>query len=124
MKKAHFSRAAFTFCVMTLPLLAAAPWSGQNASPETRRATFLKLIDRPRAQLAPEAQELGVTDGLAQTRFTYAADAEQRAPGILVKQAKSVGRRPVVIALHGTGGNKEGQLALLKELAGLGFIGV
>ncbi len=88
------------------------------------RAEFLKLIDRPRAPLAPEAQELGSTDGLAQTHFTFAADAEQRVPGILVKQTKSSGRRPVVVALHGTGGNKEGQLALLKELAGLGFIGV
>jgi dienelactone hydrolase len=87
-------------------------------------AEFLKLIDRPRAPLAPEAQELGSTDGLAQTHFTFAADAEQRVPGILVKQTKSSGRRPVVVALHGTGGNKEGQLALLKELAGLGFIGV
>src|SRR5262249_8426494 len=88
------------------------------------RAEFLKLIDRPRAPLAPEAQELGETEGLAQTHFTFAADAEQRVPGILVKQAKSAGRRPVVVALHGTGGNKEGQLALLKELAGLGFIAV
>jgi len=88
------------------------------------RAEFLKLIDRPRAPLAPEAQELGSTDGLAQTHFTFAADAEQRVPGILVKQTKSSGRRPVVVALHGTGGNKEGQLALLKELAGLGFIAV
>src|SRR5262249_1715549 len=82
------------------------------ADPGTRRAAFLKLIDRPRAPLSPEAKELGVTDGLAQTHFTFAADAEQRVPGILVKQAKSVGRRPVVVALHGTGGNKESQLAL------------
>jgi dienelactone hydrolase len=88
------------------------------------RAEFLKLIDRPRAPLAPEVKGMGETDGLAQTHFTFAADAEQRVPGILVKQAKSAGRRPVVVALHGTGGNKESQLALLKELAGLGFIGV
>jgi dienelactone hydrolase len=87
------------------------------------RAEFLKLIDRPRAPLAPEVKELGATDGMAQTHFTFASDAEQRVPGILVKQAKSVGRRPVVVALHGTGGNKESQMALLKELAGLGFIG-
>jgi dienelactone hydrolase len=94
------------------------------AVPATGRAAFLKLIDRPRAPLSPEAQELGATDGLEQTHFTFVADAEQRVPGILVKQTKSAGRRPVVVALHGTGGNKESQLALLKELAGLGFIGV
>jgi len=96
----------------------------KDADPATRRAAFLKLIDRPRAPLAPEAQELGVTDDLAQTHFTFAADAEQRVPGILVKQTRSVGRRPVVIALHGTGGNKESQLALLKELAAVSFTGV
>jgi len=94
------------------------------ADPANRRAAFLKLIDRPRAPLSPEVKELGVADGLAQTHFTFAADAEQRVPGVLVKQSKSVGRRPVVVALHGTGGNKESQLTLLKELAGLGFIGV
>ncbi len=94
------------------------------ADPATRRAAFLKLIDRPRAPLSPEVKELGPTEGLAHTHFTFAADAEQRVPGILVKQANSVGRRPVVVALHGTGGNKESQQALLNELAGLGFIGV
>jgi dienelactone hydrolase len=94
------------------------------SDPANKRAAFLKLIDRPRAPLAPEVKEMGETDGLAQSHFSFAADAEQRVPGILVKQAKSVGRRPVVVALHGTGGNKESQLALLKELAGQGFIGV
>src|SRR5262245_19186782 len=96
----------------------------KGADPATRRAAFMKLIDRPRAPLAPEEKDLGEADGLSQMRFSFAADAEQRVPGILVKQAKSVGRRPVVVALHGTGGNKEGQLPLLKELAGQGFIGV
>ncbi len=88
------------------------------------RVAFLKLIDRPRVPLEPVVKELGEIDGLAQTHFTFVADAEQRVPGTLLKQSKSAGRRPVVIALHGTGGNKESQLPLLKELAGLGFIGV
>jgi dienelactone hydrolase len=94
------------------------------ADQATKGAAFLKLIDRPRAPLAPEVKELGETDGMTQIHFSFAADAEQRVPGILLKQAKSAGRRPVVVSLHGTGGNKESQLALLKELAGLGFIGV
>lgn len=88
------------------------------------RAEFLKLIDRPRVPLAPEVKEAGETDGLAVAHFTFAADAEQRVPGLLVKQARFTGRRPVVVALHGTGGNKEGQLPLLRELSRLGFIGV
>lgn len=89
-----------------------------------KRAAFLKLIDRPRVPLAPAVKELGETDGLAQAQFSYAAEANQRVPGLLVKQAKNNGRRPVVIALHGTGGNKESQLTLLQDLARLGFIGI
>lgn len=88
------------------------------------RTEFLKLIDRPRVPLAPEVKELGETDGLSQSHFTFAADAEQRVPGILVKQAKTAGRRPMVVVLHGTGGNKDGELPVLKELARRGFIGV
>jgi dienelactone hydrolase len=95
-----------------------------SADHTTTRAAFLKLIDRPRVALQPEEKRLAEADGLAQWHFSFAADAEQRVPGILVKQVKAAGRRPVVIALHGTGGNKESQLALLKEVAGRGFIGV
>lgn len=88
------------------------------------RAAFLKVIDRRRVPLAPTVKELPEKGGQAQVHFTFAADAEERVPGLLVKQAKSLGRRPAVVALHGTGGNKEGQLPLLKELAELGFISV
>ncbi len=88
------------------------------------RTAFLKMIDRPRVPLATEVKGLPAQDGLAQSHFTFAADAEQRVPGLLVKLDKADGRRPVVIALHGTGGNKEGQLPLLKELAERGFITV
>jgi dienelactone hydrolase len=90
----------------------------------SERDDFLKIINRPRVPLAAAEQESSEKDGLTQTHFTYAADAEQRVPGILIKQSKLTGRRPVVIALHGTGGNKDGQAALLKDLARLGFVAV
>lgn len=98
--------------------------SASNDAPVAKRAAFLKLIDRPRVPLAPEAKELGEADGLSQSQFSFAAEAGQRVPGLLVKQAKANGRLPVVIALHGTGGNKESQLPLLQDLARLGFVGV
>src|ERR1700689_4857915 len=77
------------------------------------RQDFLKLIDRPRVPLAPELTNLGDTEGLERFHFTFAADASQRVPGILVKAKSSPTgstpqRRPVVICLHGTGGSKEG----------------
>ncbi len=88
------------------------------------RTAFLKLIDRPRVALAADAGAPTAKDGLVEIAFTYATESGQRVPGILIKSAASTGRRPVVIALHGTGGNKEGQRAYLSELARAGFVGV
>ncbi|MCU1325170.1 MAG: hypothetical protein JWN34_540 [Bryobacterales bacterium] len=85
----------------------------QGTGQATRNA-FLKMIDRPRVPLAPKV------DG---DRFSYAADAQQRVPGIMVRPA-GTGRHPVVIVLHGTGGTKEGQLPVLRQLADKGFLAV
>ncbi len=96
----------------------------QPLTPAATRAAFLKLIDRPHVPLVVEQKKLTEADGLELWHFTFTADASQRVPGILVKATTSSGKRPVVISLHGTGGTKESQLELLKQLAKLGFIGV
>jgi dienelactone hydrolase len=88
------------------------------------RADFLKLIKRPRVPLAAQVEELPSTNGLAQFHFSFATDAEQRVPGVLIKAENSKGRRPVVIALHGTGGSKQNMLSLCRKLAEQGFIAV
>ena len=88
------------------------------------RADFLKLIDRPRVSLAAQVQELPATNGLTQFHFSFASDASNRVPGILIKSADAVGRRPVVIALHGTGGSKQNMIALCRKLAERGFVAV
>ncbi len=104
--------------VLALLLACAAPAADS-------RAAFLKLIERPRVALAPEAAPPVEKDGLVEIAFSFSADAHNRVPGILIKPAASApGRRAVVINLHGTGGNKEGQRTLLVELARAGFIGV
>jgi dienelactone hydrolase len=89
------------------------------------RADFLKLIDRPRVPLAAEVTALPTTRPPAEFHFSFASDSEQRVPGILVENSvAAAGRRPVVIALHGTGGTKADEVSLLRELAARGFIGV
>ena len=92
--------------------------------PEALRQAFLKVIDRPRVPLAPSTEGLPESDGLVQWHFTFATDASQQVTGLLMKQPNLKTRQPVVIALHGTGGNKESQTPLLKELATKGFIAV
>ncbi len=93
------------------------------AKPQSSRAAFLQLLDRPRVPLAPEVKALPDVADLTQEHFTFAAEQNERVPGILLKQGSS-GRRPVVVVLHGTGGTKESQLELLKTLAGRGFVAV
>lgn len=89
------------------------------------RTEFLELIRRPSVPLAPEVTAPTAADnGVMRIALSFASDAEQRVPAILTRSATSSGRRPVVIALHGTGGNKESQLTLLTQLAHEGFIGV
>ncbi len=89
------------------------------------RAKFLKVIDRPRVPLAPDVRALP-PDGrrLIQEHITFGADAKERVTAILVKPLVVAGPRPVVIQLHGTGGNKEQLLPRLTTLANRGFIGI
>jgi dienelactone hydrolase len=102
--------ACFVACCVFTSLL-------RGGEPTTREA-FLKLIDRPRVEAAATVSD---DDG---THFSFASEANQRVPGIVVKPAKSDGRLPVVICLHGTGGTKESQLPLMRKLADAGLIAV
>ena len=88
------------------------------------RVDFLKVIDRPHVPLAAQVQELPATNGILQFYFSFAADASNRVPGILMESTNFPGRRPVVIALHGTGGSKASMFSLCHKLAEAGFIAV
>lgn len=89
------------------------------------RAAFLKLIDRARVPLEPTTRALPLTgDGLTQEHVTFAADAVEQVPTLLLKSASHTGRRPVVIVLHGTNGAKEQLLPRLRSFAARGFVAV
>lgn len=88
------------------------------------RADFRKLVERPRVPLAPLVEPWPATNGIAQFHFSFAADATQRVTGVLMKAADASGRWPVVITLHGTGGNKANMLSLCRKLATNGFVAV
>jgi dienelactone hydrolase len=88
------------------------------------RADFLKMIDRPRVALAPQVQELPGTNNIAEFHFSFASDTSNRVPGILMESTNFYGHRPVVIALHGTGGSKANMISLCRKLAERGFIAV
>lgn len=115
--------------MLRLPLAAAALFVATGSvSAADSRAAFLQLIDRPRVALAPEESAPVTRDSLTETAFSFATEDGQRVPGIIVKAVRpdeaSAIRRPAVIVLHGTGGNKEGQRTFLGRLARSGFVAV
>ncbi len=96
-----------------------------QAAQQSSGQAFRKLIDRPRVPLAAQTAPAVIANGFMREEFSFAAEANERVPGLLVKAATQLeNRRPVVIALHGTGGTKESQLPLLNELAAKGFVAV
>jgi dienelactone hydrolase len=92
------------------------------------RAAFLRVIDRPRVTLNPELSELGRVENLRKYHLWFSSDATERVPGYLLlpDADRFKGRRPAVIVLHGTGGNKDsGQIAeIALKAAKAGFVGV
>jgi len=98
-------------------------------SPAEVREAFRKLLDRPPVPLNVKADDPKIENGLVTEHLTFASEkkadgAEERVPTLLVRPEKAGKKLPVVIVLHGTGGNKEGQRGLLVELAKRGIIGV
>ncbi len=101
---------------------------GQSPDPATTRQEFLKLLDRPRVD--PRPKELGreTKDGTVRIRWEFISEERagkdpERVPALLVRPDKP-GKFPVVIVLHGTGGNKEGMMSWLTELAKKGVAGL
>ena len=119
------------FCLcgacLTLAILISVSVPGQaqavTASQPGTRTAFLQMLDRPKVPLAPHVKGLPELEGFTYEHFTFSSERGQRVPGILLKKSAS-GRRPVVVVLSGTGGTKEGQVSVLKTLAGLGFIAI
>jgi dienelactone hydrolase len=94
------------------------------------KAAFLKLLDRPRVPLdAQGRQSSRSADGLVTERIDFASERRgdsgiERVPALLIRPETTNGRRPAVIVLHGTGGNKEGMRVWLEDLAKRGMIGL
>ena len=116
---------AFAIALLSLHGSAAAFADGSR---DETRAAYLAVIERPRVASKPELAELPAVDGLRKFHLWFNADATERVPGYLLlpDPAQFKGRRPVVIALHGTGGSKDNDeiVRIVTLAAKAGFIGV
>jgi dipeptidyl aminopeptidase/acylaminoacyl peptidase len=117
-------RPLFFILLLTAASLHARADAPPKSAQETR-AAFLKLIDRPKVPLSAR-ESPSAADDPNRITFSYATESGQRVPGILLKPAAAAGdaRRPAVIVAHGTGGKKESELPLMKQLVAAGFIAV
>jgi dienelactone hydrolase len=121
-------RPVWVLSLFFVPLIARADDLSKALTPAETRKAFLTLLDRPRVE--PDVKDLpGSASGAVATfSFTFASEKKrdgsiERVPVLCVRPAKE-GRYPVVIALHGTGGNKEGMKPWLTDLAKRGIMGV
>ena len=118
--------------VLTLALLSAtsaANASGQASATASSpagevRDKFLRVLDRPRVPLAASPPRLVTDSGYTEETLRFASEANERVPVLIFRKTTRSDKRPVVIALHGTGGSKENMRALLRSLADRGFVGV
>ena len=113
--------AAAVFAAASQP---AAQSAAQSADAASRRAAFLKVIDRKRAPLDPQTRVRPDGSHYQAEHFSFASEPGERVTGIFLAPIAAKGRRPVAIVLHGTGAKKEEQLALLRTLADRGLTGV
>jgi dienelactone hydrolase len=122
-------RSRFLFvCVLALAFTAPVP--AQTFPPEQAKIGFLKLLDRPKvkADVKEEAKPVE-KNGLIYSHWSFASEKKadgtiERVPVLTVSPVKKTGKLPVMIALHGTGGNKEGMTSWLEDFAKQGIIGV
>ena len=99
-------------------------------SPEKAREAFLKALDRPKvpADVRDEGKPAEKST-LVYSRWSFASekkadDTVERVPVLMVAPAGAKGKLPVMIVLHGTGGNKEGVQSWLEDFAKQGVIGI
>jgi dienelactone hydrolase len=94
------------------------------------KTAFLKQLDRPKVPLDVKSQENRLDpDGLLTEKLSFASEKKadgtiERVPVLIVRPGSGGGKRPAVIVLHGTGGNKERMRTWLTQVAKLGMVGV
>jgi hypothetical protein len=99
-------------------------------APADAKKAFLKLLDRPRVPAdGPFSGSVETKAGLEYCTWSFPSEKKadgtvERVPVLTVRPDDAKGPLPVVIVLHGTGGNKEGMTSWLEEFARKGVAGV
>lgn len=84
---------------------------------------FKQLLKRPVCPLAPNLSR-ETREGVLHLSGSFESEPGERVPVLAMSSASRAGRRPAVLVLHGTGGNKEQMLPTLEELSRRGFFAI
>ena len=125
------SRSLLALLLCLLVQYARAEDSTPNYPPPAEvKAKLLAQLDRPKVPLDPQVSLVAPSEpGLTIERLTIASEKKangtiERVPILIVRPEDTKTPKPLVIVLHGTGGNKEAQKQWLGRVARLGMIGL
>src|SRR4051812_21447729 len=116
-------RLAFLSTFIVLASVGSSPPLAQSAeplSPEQAKVAFLKQQDRPKVPADVEEAKPTEKGKLVYSQWTFASEKKadgtvERVPVLTVSPAGAKGKLPVMIVLHGTGGDKEGVESWLRN---------
>jgi dienelactone hydrolase len=114
--------------LLAVPSLIRADDATKPLSPTETRKAFLQLLDRPRVPADVKEGASASSGRFIYPNLSFASEKKadgtiERVPAMMIRPAPQ-GKYPVMIVLHGTGGNKEGVRTWLTDLASRGIMGV
>ena len=119
-------------CILLIPSALLAQDLPKYPPPAAVRASFKKLLDRPRVPLDVKILSAkGLNDGSTHEFLTFVSEKKpdgtlERVPTFIKTPANAKGKLPAVIVLHGTGGsiNNAGVMSFIDDLARRNIIGI
>jgi len=124
-KKAKLSFLKIFMCLSIGFILTHSQLHGQVRSLAKVKNDFKRLLARPSVPLNPTLITSITTDSVIMDKGFFYSEATEKVPFLILKPVSAGTKKlPLVICLHGTGGNKEGMQSLLFRFVQAGFIAV
>jgi dienelactone hydrolase len=125
MKLLDHARSLLALLTFTLSFSTVQAEDKRPLLPTEAKAAFLKMLDRPKVAAEKKVEAEPVEKGgLVYSRWSFASEKGQRVPVFSVAPKGNSVQLPVMIVLHGTGGNKDGMVSWLEDFARNGIVGV
>jgi len=118
-------KALFVCLFLILQIVGLFAQSEQNPSADKVSRDFKALLDRPKVAF-DDSFQITKTDSVIIEKGTFYSEKNEKVPALIYKPVTGQKSYPVVIFLHGTGGNKDSKeiTDVLYQLTKMGMMGV